>query len=67
MARTLIGHLSCLIRARSWLPMIPINDTSMVKFMHLCFHAVIVIYYFSDRRPLQIEYTRTLWPQKPNI
>ena len=59
MARTLIGRLSCLIRARSWLPMIPIHETSMVKFMHLSFHAVIVIFYFSDRRPLKIENDNT--------
>ena len=30
----------------SWIPMIPYIKTSVVKFLHLCFHAVIFTFYF---------------------
>ena len=37
-------------------PFDPIYETSVFKcFLHLCFHAVIFIYYFSDRRLLKME------------
>ena len=37
-------------------PYDPIYENSMLKFLHICFHAVIFIFYFSDRRwSLKIE------------
>ena len=32
-----------------------IYETSMVEFLHLCLHAVIFIFYYSDRRSLKIK------------
>ena len=35
--------------------MVPEYETSVVKFLYFCFHAVIFIFYFSDRQSLKIE------------
>ena len=55
MARTLMARLLYLTGTRSWVPVIPLYETSVVKFLHLCFHVLFIFYFFSDRRSLKIE------------
>ena len=43
MTLTLMARVLCLTRTRSWVA----YETSVVTFLHLCFHAVIIfIFYF---------------------
>ena len=47
--QTQMTRLPCLTRTRSWIPMVPymkLLSSSVVKFLHLWFHAVIFMSYF---------------------
>ena len=56
MARTLMARLLCLTSTRSLIPMVPYMKLLWSDFfLHLWFHAVIFIFYFSNRRALNID------------
>ena len=53
-ARTQMACLPCVTRTHSWVPMVS-YETSVVKFLHLCFMLLFSFSVFSDRRSLKIE------------